>query len=144
MYTSLVCLLLVLCWPPLQTAVLASEHSLPAKWGNSLGFGIRKEAPCNACWLYSNATEARRCAYGRHGPWGRLSEGEWVFCWAPYPAHGLPVFFKPELRIEGWAKIPLSTCSELRGYDFPGYVNNGNPRNNHTLLATPGADLASS
>jgi len=110
---------MLLCQTP---ALRAEEVSLP-DWENPLVFGVNKLPPRSAAWPCPDAVSARESSYDQFGPWVRSLDGVWEFHWSPDPTNRPADFFQPDFKPQGWGKIPVPSCWELRGFGVPIYIN---------------------
>jgi beta-galactosidase len=56
-------------------------------------------------------------------PWFASLNGEWRFHWSP-TVHARPAdFFAPGFDDRSWRTLPVPSCWQMHGYDYPVYVN---------------------
>jgi len=91
-------------------------------WENPKVLGRNKERPHASLIPYDNertALDGNRAA----SPWFLSLNGDWSFNYAPYPDAAPPDFYRPEVGVNTWEKIPTPSNWEMHGYGEIFYVN---------------------
>lgn len=100
-------------------------------WENPEVLGRNKEEPSASCIAYPDAAAAlehsdprtplaeRRAA----SPWYQSLNGPWRFWWSSNVLVRPRDFYRPDFDDRNWKPIPVPSCWQLQGYDYPIYVN---------------------
>ncbi|MFC8225018.1 glycoside hydrolase family 2 TIM barrel-domain containing protein [Streptomyces sp. NPDC057287] len=93
------------------------------EWNNNISiFDVGSEPPHTTLMPYANVDEALACDRTR-SPWRLDLDGTWKFAYADRPDDRDPDFHRTGLDDRSWDSIPVPSCWQLHGYDFPIYSN---------------------
>jgi beta-galactosidase len=100
-------------------------------WENPELLGANKEPPRASMIAYPDAALALRngdtaiaLAQRRAAsPWCQSLNGEWKFAWSPRVDDRPADFYRSDFDDGTWKTIPVPSCWQMQGYDWPIYVN---------------------
>ncbi|MFF2727824.1 glycoside hydrolase family 2 TIM barrel-domain containing protein [Streptomyces sp. NPDC058008] len=93
------------------------------EWNNNIAvFDVGSEAPHTTLMPYADLRQALACDRTR-SPWRLDLDGAWKFAYADRPDDRDPDFHRTDLDDRSWDTIPVPSCWQLHGYDFPIYSN---------------------
>ncbi|MFJ8748970.1 glycoside hydrolase family 2 TIM barrel-domain containing protein [Streptomyces sp. NPDC102441] len=115
----------------LPTGAVARADSDPAgppangypEWNNNIAVcDVGSEPPHTTLMPYADVGQALACDRTR-SPWRLDLDGTWKFAYADRPDDRDPDFHRTDLDDHSWDTVPVPSCWQLHGYDFPIYTN---------------------
>jgi beta-galactosidase len=93
------------------------------EWNNNIAiFDVGSEPPHTTLMPYTDVDQALACDR-TSSPWQLDLDGTWKFGYADRPDDRDPDFHRTDLDDSSWDTIPVPSCWQLHGYDFPIYTN---------------------
>uniref|UniRef100_A0AAU3GL20 Beta-galactosidase n=1 Tax=Streptomyces sp. NBC_01401 TaxID=2903854 RepID=A0AAU3GL20_9ACTN len=93
------------------------------EWNNNITvFDVGSEPPHTTLMPYADVGQALACDRTR-SPWRLDLDGTWKFAYADRPDDRDPDFHRTDLDDHSWDTIPVPSCWQLHGHDFPIYSN---------------------
>ncbi|RPK35310.1 MULTISPECIES: glycoside hydrolase family 2 TIM barrel-domain containing protein [unclassified Streptomyces] len=93
------------------------------EWSNNIAvFDVGSEPPHTTLMPYEDVGQALDGDRTR-SPWRLDLDGTWKFAYADRPDDRDPDFHRTDLDDRSWDTIPVPSCWQLHGYDFPIYSN---------------------
>ncbi|MEU0132939.1 glycoside hydrolase family 2 TIM barrel-domain containing protein [Streptomyces sp. NPDC006296] len=107
---------------PAATGGAPPANGFP-EWNNNIAlFDIGSEPPHTTLMPYADVRQALACDRTR-SPWRLDLDGTWKFAYADRPDDRDADFFRTDLDDRSWDTLPVPSCWQLHGYDFPIYTN---------------------
>ncbi|MFE9726790.1 glycoside hydrolase family 2 TIM barrel-domain containing protein [Streptomyces sp. NPDC005794] len=93
------------------------------EWNNNIAlFDVGSEPPHTTLMPYADVDQALAGDRTR-SPWRLDLDGTWKFAYADRPDDRDPDFHRTDLDDQSWDTIPVPSCWQLHGHDFPIYAN---------------------
>ncbi|MDQ0793356.1 glycoside hydrolase family 2 TIM barrel-domain containing protein [Streptomyces sp. B1I3] len=93
------------------------------EWNNNITvFDVGSEPPHTTLMPYADVGQAL-AGDRTHSPWRLDLDGTWKFAYSDRPGDRDPDFHRTDLDDRSWDTIPVPSCWQLHGYDFPIYSN---------------------
>lgn len=93
------------------------------EWNNNIAlFDVGSEPPHTTLMPYADL-DAALAGDRTRSPWRLDLDGTWKFAHAERPDDRDPDFHRTDLDDRSWDSIPVPSCWQLHGYDFPIYTN---------------------
>ncbi|MEU1214540.1 glycoside hydrolase family 2 TIM barrel-domain containing protein [Streptomyces sp. NPDC005791] len=93
------------------------------EWNNNIAlFDVGSEPPHTTLMPYADVDQALAADRTR-SPWRLDLDGTWKFAYADRPDDRDPDFHRTDLDDRSWDTVPVPSCWQLHGYDFPIYTN---------------------
>ncbi|MFF5047855.1 glycoside hydrolase family 2 TIM barrel-domain containing protein [[Kitasatospora] papulosa] len=93
------------------------------EWNNNIAiFDIGSEPPHTTLMPYADV-DAALTGDRTRSPWRLDLDGTWKFAYADRPDDRDPDFHRTDLDDRSWDTVPVPSCWQLHGYDFPIYSN---------------------
>ncbi len=127
--TSPAAFLLLLALPAAAGPALLEGDRFPdlpngqPAWQNNPGVFEINRLPAAASLVHAPDEAAARQRDPDASPWYRSLNGTWKFHWVEEPSKRPLDFYKPAFNASAWADIEVPSCWQLKGYDYPHYVN---------------------
>jgi beta-galactosidase len=83
---------------------------------------VNTEKPHCTLLPYAGTAEAIR-DNASESPYYLSLKGIWKFHWAPKPDERPSLFYKRRMKVRGWDEIEVPSDWQMKGYDYPIYVN---------------------
>lgn len=115
--------LLVFILTNLGIAAFAMPSNDIQEWNDNPGiFQVNRE-PAHATFIPFADVETALMRDRDNSPYFKLLNGQWKFFWSENPASRPVDFYKEDFDVSQWDEIPVPSCWQLQGYDYPIYTN---------------------